>query len=80
MHDRHAERVCLHSNTCIVHGLLDWLQRTARGLLVNNGRRGCCVLLRSAQEDGTLKQLHDSWIVSPDAGCQDFSQVGLGLG
>lgn len=27
------------------------------------------------QEDGTLQQLHDSWIVSPDAGCQSFTEV-----
>lgn len=32
-----------------------------------------------AQEDGTLQQLHDSWIVSPDTGCQSFTQVGASL-
>ena len=30
----------------------------------------CCL-----QEDGTLQQLHDSWIVSQDTGCQTYSQV-----
>ena len=60
---------------------ISWLLCSPAALVHLHHALRCCHALAPPcclQEDGTLQQLHDSWIVSPDSGCHAFSQVNKG--